>query len=334
LANQDYAVRIPPAQRDDEIGKMTKALTILKENGRHAQDLQDARAREQEEKARRATLMEQKCHGFDGIVGTTLAAVEQTVGKLVSVARTMTEAAGHSTQVTLSVSGAADEASGSVNTVAAATEELSASIAEIGRQMAQSTRISDQAIAKASDTGQTIEALAGASQKIGEIIALISGIAGQTNMLALNATIEAARAGDAGKGFAVVAGEVKSLATQTARATDEIGRQVATIQAMTEQAVAGVRAMSDIIGEMGGITSSIAAAVEEQGAATGEIARNVQEVAHSAGLISTLMDDVRTAVDESRTVAAEVRTSAEAMHEQSGGLKQVVAEFLAGIQAA
>jgi methyl-accepting chemotaxis protein len=334
LAEQDYRVEIPAVARHDEVGRMTEALIVLRENGRRAQEEERARSHEQEERVQRAGQIDSRCRTFDGQVGTTLASVEQAVAKLLHSAKAMTATAGHSSQTAVSVSSAATEASASVNIVAAATEELSSSVAEIGRQMSQSTRISNEAIDKAAETDRSIAGLTTASQKIGEIIALINGIASQTNLLALNATIEAARAGDAGRGFAVVASEVKILATQTARATEEIAEQVANIQKMTEEAVGGVRSMTGVIREMGSITTGIAAAIEEQGAATGEIARNVHEVAEATNTITALMTDVSRAVDDSRNVADEVRSAAEIMSEQSIGLKGEVAGFLDGIRDA
>jgi methyl-accepting chemotaxis protein len=334
LAEQDYGVEIPPAARHDEVGRMTEALIILRENGRRAKAEERARSREQEERVQRAGQIDSRCRSFDGQVGTTLASVEQAVAKLLHSAKAMTETAGHSSQTAVSVSSAATEASTSVNIVAAATEELSSSVTEIGRQMSQSTRISSEAIEKAAQTDQSIAGLATASQKIGEIIALINGIASQTNLLALNATIEAARAGDAGRGFAVVASEVKALATQTGRATEEIAEQVANIQKMTQEAVGGVRSMTHVIREMGNITTGIAAAIEEQGTATTEIARNVNEVAQATNTITALMTDVSRAVADARNVADEVRSAAEIMSEQSIGLKGEVAGFLDGIRDA
>jgi methyl-accepting chemotaxis protein len=332
LAEQDYRVEIPTATRHDEVGRMTEALIILRENGRRAKEQEQARSREQEEQVRRAGQIDSRCRTFDGQVGTTLGSVEQAVAKLLHSAKAMTETAGHSSQTAVSVSSAAKDASASVNIVAAATQELSSSVTEIGRQMSQSTRMSNEAIGKAAETDQSIAGLATASQKIGEIIALINGIASQTNLLALNATIEAARAGDAGRGFAVVASEVKALATQTGRATEEIAEQVANIQKMTQEAVGGVRSMTHVIREMGDITTGIAAAIEEQGAATSEIARNVHEVAEATKTITALMSDVSQAVDDSRNVADEVRFAAESMSEQSIGLKGEVAGFLDGIR--
>jgi methyl-accepting chemotaxis protein len=334
LAEQDYQVDIPTAARRDEVGRMTEALIVLRENGRRAKEEEQGRSREQEERVQRAGQIDSRCRTFDGQVGTSLASVEQAVAKLLHSAKAMTETACHSSQTAVSVSSAATEASASVNIVASATEELSSSVTEIGRQMSQSTRISNEAIEKAAETDQSIAGLATASQKIGEIIALINGIASQTNLLALNATIEAARAGDAGRGFAVVASEVKALATQTGRATDEIAEQVANIQKMTQEAVGGVRSMTHVIREMGSITAGIAAAIEEQGAATSEIARNVNEVAEATNTITALMTDVSRAVDDSRNVADEVRSAAEIMSEQSIGLKGEVAGFLDGIRAA
>ncbi|MDR3436073.1 methyl-accepting chemotaxis protein [Telmatospirillum sp.] len=332
LAEQDYSVQIATNSRGDEIGQMSEALTVLRENGRRAKEAADVRAREQEEQVQRAQAMEGLCRQFDGQVGRNLTSADQAVSSLVSAAQTMSETAELSSKTSTSVAAAATEASASVNTVAAATEQLSTSVAEIGRQMSQSTRITNDAISKAKATDQSISGLADASQKIGEIITLINDIASQTNLLALNATIEAARAGEAGKGFAVVASEVKSLATQTARATEEIAQQIAQIQSMTGDAVDGVRSMSDVIREMGTVTTTIAAAIEQQGAATNEIARNVHDVAEATNRISTLMGDVSQAVDRSRTVSTEVSSAAEAMRQQSSDLKGEVAGFLGKIQ--
>jgi methyl-accepting chemotaxis protein len=334
LAEQDYAVEIPAGTRGDEIGRMSQALIVLRENGRRAKAEEQARAQEQAERERHAAALDVLCRKFDGQVGGNLSSVEQAVVQLQQASQSMIQTAERSSETSSSVAAAAHEASTSVNTVAAATEELSSSVSEISRQMTQSTEISAQAVSKAAETDQSISGLSVASQKIGEIIALINGIASQTNMLALNATIEAARAGDAGKGFAVVASEVKNLANQTAHATEEIAQQIAQIQSMTEEAVGGVHAMSDVIREMGSITTGIAAAIEEQGAATSEIARNVHEVADAANRITSLMGNVSEAVSQSRNVADEVRNAADSMHRQSEGLKSEVAGFLEGVRTA
>jgi len=334
LAQQDFAVEIPPKTRDDEIGRMQEALIVLRENGRQHELAVEARIEEQAAAARRATTVDTLCRDFDGQVGASLASVGQATARLMDASNAMIEAAGRSASETGTVAAAAQEASAGVNTVAAAAEELSASIAEISRQMSQSTAISNDAMEKAEKTDATIAGLATASQKIGEIVTLISNIASQTNLLALNATIEAARAGEAGKGFAVVASEVKSLANQTAQATQDITQQITQIQDMTQAAVDGVRAISSVIREMGGITTGIAAAVEEQGAATSEIARNVQEVAMAANQISASITDVSSAVDQSSEVAREVRAAAEVMSAEGEVLKGDVAGFLGGIRTA
>ena len=334
LAQQDFAVEIPAKTRDDEIGRMQEALLVLRENGRQHELAVAARIEEQAAAAQRAQTVDHLCQGFDGQVGASLAAVGQATARLMAASEAMTEAAGRSASETGTVAAAAQEASAGVNTVAAAAEQLSASISEISRQMSQSTAISNDAMEKAGKTDTTIAGLAAASQKIGEIVTLISNIASQTNLLALNATIEAARAGEAGKGFAVVASEVKSLANQTAQATQDITQQIGQIQDMTHDAVEGVRAISAVIREMGGITTGIAAAVEQQGAATSEIARNVQEVAMAANQISASITDVSAAVDQSSEVAAEVRDAAQAMGTEAEVLKGDVAGFLGGIRAA
>jgi methyl-accepting chemotaxis protein len=313
---------------------MQEALLVLRENGRQHELAVEARIEEQAAAARRAQAVDTLCRGFDGQVGASLASVGQATARLMDASNAMIEAAARSASETGTVASAAQEASAGVNTEAAAAEELSASIAEISRQMAQSTAISNDAMEKAGKTDATIAGLATASQKIGEIVTLISNIASQTNLLALNATIEAARAGEAGKGFAVVASEVKSLANQTAQATQDITQQIGQIQDMTQAAVDGVRAISAVIREMGGITTGIAAAVEQQGAATSEIARNVQEVATAANQISASITDVSAAVDQSSEVAREVRAAAEVMNAEGNVLKDDVAGFLGGIRTA
>ncbi|WP_445492337.1 methyl-accepting chemotaxis protein [Rhodopseudomonas sp. RCAM05734] len=334
LAQQDFAAEIPPLTNGDEIGRMQQALMVLRENGRVHQTAVEARAVEQEAIAQRAETVGQQCRAFDSQVGTSLVAAEQAAAKLTDAASSMTDATQRCTSEAGTVAASAHEASTSASTVAAATEQLSSSIAEISRQMSQSTVISHDAMRKAEQADVTIAGLATASQKIGEIVTLISNIASQTNLLALNATIEAARAGSAGAGFAVVASEVKNLATQTAKATDDITRQIVQIQGMTGDAVAGVRSISAVIGEMGGITSAIAAAVEQQGAATNEIARNVQGVASAANQISSSIVNLGAAAERASLVADNVGDAADSMAAQAVALRKDVAGFLGHIRAA
>jgi methyl-accepting chemotaxis protein len=334
LAQQDFVAAIPTLTNGDEIGRMQQALMVLRENGRVHQAAVEARAVEQDGITRRADIVDRKCRAFDGQVGTTLAASEAAALRMTDAASSMTEATQRCTSEASTVALSAREASTGAGTVAAATEQLSSSIAEISRQMNQSSEISSVAMSKAEEADATIAGLATASQKIGEIVTLISNIASQTNLLALNATIEAARAGSAGAGFAVVASEVKNLATQTARATDDITKQIADIQGITGNAVAGVRSISAVIGQMTGITSAIAAAVEQEGSATNEIARNVQEVATAANQISSSIVKLGEAAERANHVASEVGDAADTMSVQAVALKSDVAGFLGDIRAA
>src|SRR5579885_2883674 len=231
------------------------------------------------------------------------------------------------------VSGASEQVSQSVQTLAAATEELAASVAEVGSQVARSAEIAGRAAAEAGATDATIQGLAAASEKIGEVVKLIQSTANQTNLLALNATIEAARAGDAGRGFAVVAGEVKSLAGQTARATEEIAGQIGEIQRVTQQAVAAIRTIGATITEMNGIAVAVASAVEQQSASTREITRSTQDAARGTSEVSVNIAGVSDGAGKTGT-AAEVVTTAEALGRQSARLHEEIDQFLAAIRAA
>jgi methyl-accepting chemotaxis protein len=221
-----------------------------------------------------------------------------------------------------------------VQTVAAAAEELASSISEISRQVAQSAKVADKALDDAKRTDTVVQALADSANKIGEVVGLISNIAGQTNLLALNATIEAARAGDAGKGFAVVASEVKNLATQTGKATDDISRQITQIQIATKEAVDSIRGISATISEISQIAAAIAAAVEEQGSATQEIARNVQEAASGTQEVSSNIVGVSQGANDTGSAAGEVLSAAGDLSRQAEQLRAEVGQYIDGVKAA
>jgi methyl-accepting chemotaxis protein len=286
-----------------------------------------------EHESRRAAL-HALAGAFEAKVSGVVEGVSRSAGELEAAVRSMSSTAGRSSEVSRSVAGAAEEASANVRTVAAATEELAASVTEIGRQMSRSAQIAARAVEDARRTDGVVQALAEGAQRIGTIVEMISGIAGQTNLLALNATIEAARAGDAGKGFAVVASEVKGLAGQTARATEEIGKQIGQIQGATGQAVEAIRGIAATIGEISQIAATIAAAVEQQRATTQEIARNVHQAADGNQRVSGLMDRVRGGASETLAVAERLTGAAGELGAQSAKLGEAVGGFLGEVRAA
>jgi methyl-accepting chemotaxis protein len=271
---------------------------------------------------------------FDRMVGGALGTLASASSELQTTAQSMSATAEQTSRQSTAVAAASEQASTNVQTVASAAEELSSSIAEISRQVAESTKIAGQAVADTARTNDKVQALAEAAQKIGDVVKLINDIAGQTNLLALNATIEAARAGEAGKGFAVVASEVKSLANQTAMATEDIAAQVTAIQGATGDAVQAIRGIYGTIGRISEIATTIASAVEEQGAATQEIARNVQQASKGTDEVSSNIAGVTQAASATGAAAAEVLASSSELARQGETLRGEVDRFLADIRAA
>jgi len=335
LASGDLSVNLPMQRRNDEVGQMAQAVAVFKENAVRVGSLQA----EQEAAAARAGQDKRQAFAaladsFESSVRGVVDSVSTAAAEMQATAQSMSAIVEQSRQQTLAVSTASDSASDNVQTVAAAAEELSSSITEIGRQLAQATAV----VSKAADDGQRsnarVQSLAVAAQKIGEVLALINHIAGQTNLLALNATIESARAGEAGKGFAVVASEVKLLATQTAKATDDIRTQIASVQAETNGAVEAIRAICSTMVEIDEISSSVASAIEQQGSATQEIARNVQQAASRTGEVSRNISGVTTGIAATGAAAQEVLGSSVKLARQSETLRSEVDRFLASIRAA
>jgi methyl-accepting chemotaxis protein len=334
LARRDYKADVPETGRSDEIGALAKAVLVFKQSMIEGEQLAEAQKNEQQHKEQRQKTIEVAIGAFEGAAAEALRAMGASATQLQKTATSMTETAEKTSQQSTAAAAAAEEASTNVHTVAAAAEELSGSIAEINRQVTESTRIAGKAAGEAERTSKEVEGLAAAAQQIGDVVKLINDIASQTNLLALNATIEAARAGEAGKGFAVVASEVKSLANQTAKATDQIAAQIGSIQSATKEAVESIRGIVGTIGSINEITATVAAAVNEQGAATQEIARNVQQASAGANQVSSNIAGVETAAGQTGAAASEVRTSATDVARLGESLRGEVGKFLDSIRAA
>jgi methyl-accepting chemotaxis protein len=336
LASGNFDVVLPGLGRKDELGEMASAVEEFKlqaiakaERDAAAQDAQNREAG-----AARRTELIRFADDFETAVGSIVSNVSASAGQLEQAAGTLTRTAETTESLSSQVAGASEEASTNIESVASATEQLSASVAEIGRQVQESNRIAEAAVVQAQETDGRIGKLSRAAQQIGDVVKLITAIAEQTNLLALNATIEAARAGDAGRGFAVVAAEVKSLANQTAKATDEISNHISGMQDATQESVAAIKQIGATIGQISTIASAIASAVEEQGAATQEIARNVQSVAEGTREAATNIVQVNRGATETGEASGEVLSSAKALSSESTRLRAELDRFMANIRAA
>ena len=334
LANRDMAASIDGISRGDELGAMARAVQVFKDGMIEADRLAKAEAAEQQAKARRTEVIERLLAGFETSSGTALRTVAAAASELDATAHSMSAMAQQtSTQATV-VASAAEQTSANVQTVATATEEMASSIREIGSQISRSADIAGKAVNEATQTSNAVRSLAEAAQKIGEVVGLITDIASQTNLLALNATIEAARAGEAGKGFAVVASEVKSLAGQTAKATEEIASQIGAIQQTTQGVVTAITGIGSTISSINDITTGIAAAIEEQSAATTEISRNVQQAAAGTQEVTGSILQVTQAAGEAGNAAGQVLDAAGELSQQAERMRHDVETFLSNIKAA
>jgi methyl-accepting chemotaxis protein len=334
LAARDMTAAIPALGQRDEIGRMANAVQVFKQSMIDSAAAAEREAAEQKAREARAALLDRLTRDFDVGVTEVLEAVAGAANELQSTASAMTSTAEESSRQAGAVAAAAEEASVNVQTVAASAEQLSSSIAEISRQVTQSAAISDQAVAQAKATNSEVESLAGAATKIGEVVKLITDIADRTNLLALNATIEAARAGEAGRGFAIVASEVKSLAQQTAKATEDIAGQIDSIQGATARSLEAIRAIAETITGINRTATAIASAVEQQGAATQEIARNVQQASAGTTGVTDNITGVSQAASETGHAASQVLEAAGALSQQSTLLRSKVQSFLSAVKAA
>ncbi len=334
LADGDTEAEVNVKSRD-EIGQVAEAFVVFKAKTLELKRLEAERAEEearQTQERRRQRL--QMADAFEAAVGGVVQTVSSAATELQGTAQSMSTTAARTSELSATVASASEEASTNVQTVASAAEELSASITEIARQIAETNTVSRQAVDDADHANVSVTGLADAAEKIGAVVSLIQDIAEQTNLLALNATIEAARAGEMGKGFAVVAGEVKSLAMQTAKATEEIAQQVTGMQSATGGTVSSIEGIVKVIKRISENANGIAAAVEEQNAATQEISRNVQEAAVGTEAVASNITGVREATDQTGAAAKDVLDSAGQLSRQSELLRSEVDKFLAGLRAA
>ncbi|WP_316858719.1 methyl-accepting chemotaxis protein [uncultured Cohaesibacter sp.] len=334
LADGKKDVEIPHRDRGDEVGAMSAAVLVFKENMLKADELSVREANTTREQHERSALIEHLTENFDS-------SISEMISRLLTLADEMEQSSKNMAEMTLSansqVAEVAKEAvhtSSNVQTVASATEELTSSIQEISRQVEHSSQIAAHAVGQAGETDSKVQGLKSSAQRIGEVVSLISDIAEQTNLLALNATIEAARAGDAGKGFAVVAAEVKNLANQTARATEEIGQQITEIQTETEASVQAIQAISGTISNINSVSASIASAVEQQSAATGEISRNVEAASTGTQVVSDTITHVAHSVEETEKASSHARAVADELNQKAIDLKSTVEDFLTKVRTA
>jgi len=335
LAEGRLDIALPDSARRDEIGDMARAVLVFKQNAEAHRALEQERAADAERSAaERRSLLSELAGEFEQAVGAVVAGVTDTSGQVQHAAERMNALADRGRAQSTEVAAATEEASTNVQTVASAAEELSSSIAEIGRQIAGSAQAVRQAVGEADAANGTVASLGEAADRIGDVVKLIQDIAEQTNLLALNATIEAARAGEAGKGFAVVASEVKNLANQTARATEEISGQIGRIQSVSGEAAQAIGRIGQSISGIDEMVAAIAAAAEQQGAATAEISRNAGEAAGGTRNASRTVDGLRQAAQETGGMAEELLGSARGLGEQSGALRRAVEGFVARLRAA